>query len=762
MHKPVKNVSSARSAEDGSIFTVLLGGIAMIGLISIALFQMMSGPLTAASDITQQNLIKAQLLTNSRIAIVDAAKQSANGDCDNDSYIEPRPWRDPADGTTKPTNGGVIPLEMGAPTTDPWGTEYGYCVWDVGPHSADPACGGGTGMLVGATDPHIGEGQTLTVLSIISAGPDKTFETTCNDYVDDTTDLITTAGDDIVQRFSYGEAKSTASSLWSLKSGDLDTAEIDKNIEVGENISMDTSTGLVQASAITTGSNITAGGGVELGDQTTAPDGICTASTAGTMRYNTITNTVELCLNDGTWGGLGSSGGSVSWPLLAPDGTSDNPSYGFENFSKSGLYHDSFGPIFNTTADKATLGPATGDVFQMISAGGVQVGATTSTCDDTIEGTLRYDSTDKIFEVCNGSIWTNFPPLKHFISIGSGNLHGCGVRADNSGWCWGGNDDGQVGIGNTDKEWFPAEVEGSISWSRIKAGNHHSCGIALNGQIYCWGNGENGEIGNGNTVDQLVPAAISSTDSFTDITVGNAFACGIKNNATAWCWGDNYSGKLGNGDSTDRPTPVEVSGSSSWKSISGGYHHTCGIKTDDTLWCWGRGYYGQLGNNDPGENHPTPQPVSGGDAWNQVSAGRDHTCGIKTDGSAWCWGEGDEGRLGNNDPGPNHPTPQPVSGGDTWIDIQAALSHTCGLQSDGTAWCWGSGYAGKLGTGNHTDQPIPTAVVGGYTWKNISSTVATTCGIQTDDSAWCWGYGYGRMGAYPVGGSSTPVKVVID
>ena len=762
MQKPVTNLSSARSAENGSIFTVLLGGIAMIGLISIALFQMMSGPLTAASKITQQNLIKAQLLTNSRIAIVDAAKQSANGDCDSDSYIEPRPWRNPADGTTKPANGGVIPLTMGAPITDPWSTEYGYCVWDVGPNYADPACGGGTGMLDGADDPHIGEGQTLTVLSIISAGPNQTFETTCNDYVDASTDLITTSGDDIVQRFSYGEAKSTASSLWTLKSGDVDTAEINKDIEVGSNISMDTGAGLVQASAVTTGNDITAGGGVELGDQTTATDASCTTSTAGTMRYNALNYIVELCLNDGTWGGLGSSGGTISWPLLAPDGTAGNPSYGFENFSGAGMYHDAFGPIFNTTADKVTLGPASGSVFQMISAGGLQVGTTTGTCNNTTEGTLRYDSTDKIFEVCNGSNWANFPPLKHFISIDAGYLHGCGVRADNSGWCWGGNDDGQVGIGNRSKENFPVEILGSISWSHIEAGHVHSCGIALNKKVYCWGNGENGEIGNGNTVDQLQPVAISSTDNFTDITIGNSFACGIKTDDSLWCWGDNYAGKLGNGDNTDRSNPTEVSGSSSWKSISGGSgHHTCGIKTDDSLWCWGSGYSGQLGNNDTGSSYSTPQAVSGGDTWSQVSAGRRHTCGIKSDGTAWCWGEGDEGKLGNNDPSSNYPTPQAVSGGGTWIDIKAALSHTCGIKSDGTAWCWGDGGAGYLGTGNNTDQSVPTAVVGGYTWKDISGRGSTTIGLQTDGSAWGWGYG-GRLGAYPTGSTSVPIKVVID
>jgi hypothetical protein len=124
--------------ENGSIFTVLLGGIAMVALISLAAYQLMSGPLASASRLTQNNMVNTQLPSIGHIAIMDAANI---GDCDADGYTEARPWR-AATGPVVPGNGGLIPLAMGAPTLDPWGTEYGYCTWDIGPTSADAGCGG--------------------------------------------------------------------------------------------------------------------------------------------------------------------------------------------------------------------------------------------------------------------------------------------------------------------------------------------------------------------------------------------------------------------------------------------------------------------------------------------------------------------------------------------------------------------------------------------------------------------------------------------
>ena len=129
--------------------------------------------------------------------------------CDGDSYIELPPYR-----TTignKPINGGLFPNDNGIMTyVDLWGSEYGYCVWDSGAKSRAVGCGGTTSNRLKGAD-HPAPDQTEFVL--ISAGPDHIFQTTCNDYRDPNTDVITPIGDDIIMRYTYANVTNVASKM---------------------------------------------------------------------------------------------------------------------------------------------------------------------------------------------------------------------------------------------------------------------------------------------------------------------------------------------------------------------------------------------------------------------------------------------------------------------------------------------------------------------------------------------------------------------
>lgn len=292
-------------SEKGSVFTVLMVGLGMAATLSVVTYQILSGPVASVARVTQHNLAKNQMITINRIALMDAVLQASNGDCDADGYIEPRAWRTTTG--AKPTNGGLLPLAMGAPTSDPWMSDYGYCVWDVGTLSAQAGCGGATGRLDGADNPVSGSAKALTVMAVISAGPDRVFQTTCNAYVDANTDLIaTTAGsDDLVQRYTYAEAAASGGGegLWFLKSGDPNTAQISRNIEVGGG-------GLVQATAVTTTGKIIAGDGLRVGTDTDVTDGECIDTNKGLMRYKAATNVVQFCAGTTLgWVDAGASGG---------------------------------------------------------------------------------------------------------------------------------------------------------------------------------------------------------------------------------------------------------------------------------------------------------------------------------------------------------------------------------------------------------------------------------------------------------------------
>lgn len=196
---------------------MLLGGIALTALLSFAIFQTISGPIKTMVKVTNDTMTDVQIHTSTRGMVMNLVNNDT-GDCDSDGSLEFPVWRDPS-GANAPTNGGLIPTDQGVPTTDVWGSDFGYCVWDVGSTSDDATCGGpSANRLDGTNDATTGNYETQTAIAVISAGPNRQFETTCNAYVDGTTDLISKAAtsDDRVYRFSHEEvAAAVGQGLWS-------------------------------------------------------------------------------------------------------------------------------------------------------------------------------------------------------------------------------------------------------------------------------------------------------------------------------------------------------------------------------------------------------------------------------------------------------------------------------------------------------------------------------------------------------------------
>lgn len=293
------------SSQQGSVFTILLAAVGLTAVLSTTMYQVLTGPVATTSRITKKSIADTQMLSASKLIIVDAANQPASGDCDNDTFIEPREWRT-GDG---PVGGGLIPLEIGAPVTDPWGTDYGYCVWDVGAARKDALCGGTAARrLIGTDNPTTGSGISQTVVAIISAGPDRIFQSSCRDYLNGTTDVIIADGDDIIMRYSYAEAATATSSLWQLKVDDPGTATIGRDLEVGDGAT----TGIIQALALNTIDKVIAGGGLQLGDENAIGAGACTISTVGLMRFNSATGGIEICNVAEEWAAVTGGGGGAS------------------------------------------------------------------------------------------------------------------------------------------------------------------------------------------------------------------------------------------------------------------------------------------------------------------------------------------------------------------------------------------------------------------------------------------------------------------
>jgi alpha-tubulin suppressor-like RCC1 family protein len=313
----------------------------------------------------------------------------------------------------------------------------------------------------------------------------------------------------------------------------------------------------------------------------------------------------------------------------------------------------------------------------------------------------------------------------NFSSIGTGWDFSCGIALDGAAYCWGSGSVGKLGHNATTNSLVPVAVEvptgGSVlRFSSLSVGWSHTCGIALDTAAYCWGFGGSGRLGQGAITNSLVPVAVWGGLGWVSIAAGGNFSCGISASAAAYCWGVGTSGQLGIGGSTaSQLTPTAVHGSLSFSSISTGSNHVCGVGTTGAAYCWGAGSNGKLGNSGTtGTGSPVAvvAPTGGNTlSFSRLAAGGSFTCGITVEGSAYCWGYGGNGQLGDGTTTTTQTTPVLVSGGLVWSNISAGNNHICAMTSSGTAHCWGNGADGRIGNNSFVSLRVPNQVNSGFT-----------------------------------------------
>ncbi len=232
---------SRSSSEKGNIFFTLFGAVAVVGILGTAIMATMRGPLTTMVEVNRREQAKTEMNLASRLITIESAAQALSGDCDGDGFVEPLEWSDPG-AADAPTNGGFLPATITTQRQDPWGTNYGYCSWDAGVTTGDVACGAAALRLDGDGT----GGQSYPIIVMISAGPDQTFGTTCNDNGGG----VTRTGDDIVTEIDYQGATAQAGGLWSLSTITPNTAEIAKDLNVTGGASFSGTLNLATASAL--------------------------------------------------------------------------------------------------------------------------------------------------------------------------------------------------------------------------------------------------------------------------------------------------------------------------------------------------------------------------------------------------------------------------------------------------------------------------------------------------------------------------------
>jgi alpha-tubulin suppressor-like RCC1 family protein len=353
-------------------------------------------------------------------------------------------------------------------------------------------------------------------------------------------------------------------------------------------------------------------------------------------------------------------------------------------------------------------------------------------------------------------------------AIATGFYHTCALKIDGKVYCWGYNDEGQIGSGTLNAIYSsPTQVPLMNAISAIATGSTHSCAVDFNGNAYCWGSGAYGQLGNGSsgaTVFSIAPVPVTVQSGIKSMTAGAGHTCAIKTNNEVVCWGANGAGQLGNGTNVDSKMSVAVNNLGPVTAISAGGAHTCALKVNGDIACWGDNTSGQFGTGTTvNSNVPVVLTIAGGVTAISAASPK-HVCALKTNGDVTCWGDGSVGQLGTGTTANSliPSTPPAVIGG--FKAISDGLLHTCAIKANADVACWGSNTYGALGNGTNLNSSVPVTVQLSGGVKSLSTGFGQhTCAIRTDGSTVCWGgsnNSFGQLGNGTNGASNVPVAVV--
>lgn len=363
------------------------------------------------------------------------------------------------------------------------------------------------------------------------------------------------------------------------------------------------------------------------------------------------------------------------------------------------------------------------------------------------------------------------------VAVGAG--HACALFADATVACWGHDYKPYAsypGVGEAVlASSTPVPIRGATGIVELRAAEMHTCGRKMDGTLWCWGHNENGQLGDGTTTHSTVAVQVAGLTNVTLFDGGRRHTCALGTyNATApglWCWGRGGEsahnatgavGKLGNNSSSDSKVPVRVDLSAAAaqgqtvKALSTGSYHSCMVMSDDTTWCWGRNANGELGN---GTTTPSKVPVQvsyagitipSGVTVDQVSCSdgrgkQNSTCILLSNGTVYCWGANAHGELGDGGTvartAPSTPVNLAALGAVKIVQLAAAQYAKCARSDDGGVWCWGENRNGILGINNGSvvtqATPVKANVLSTATRLDMSHRLA--CAIDSANQLFCWG-----------------------
>lgn len=295
-----------------------------------------------------------------------------------------------------------------------------------------------------------------------------------------------------------------------------------------------------------------------------------------------------------------------------------------------------------------------------------------------------------------------------------------------------------------------AAANATAAMPTLAAGASHSCGLADSGAVYCWGDNSFGQLGDGGTATTALPVKVVGLPiAASGIAAGRDSTCAMLEDRSVWCWGANGVGQLGRGTvdlpaAVAHPVPEPVVGVGNAARISGVDRTYCITAYDQMARCWGENDQGEIGNPAAGSPQVLPIEVAGLTNVRAVSTGLNHSCAMLNDGTARCWGDNANGVLGDGTTNQSN-VPVTVGGLTIGATIYAGGSSTCATVGVGTAKCWGA--AGLVGDGTGSASLTPRDVPGIAGAPMLGGSALNNCAVNGGQTLACWGSNPGNGAA---------------
>lgn len=343
------------------------------------------------------------------------------------------------------------------------------------------------------------------------------------------------------------------------------------------------------------------------------------------------------------------------------------------------------------------------------------------------------------------------------LSLGE-SLHQCGIAAGGLLYCWGENDDGQLGDNTGRPSEVPVAVTVNETFQQVVTGegsvgeplrrqtphaalraNHpsnpnddYTCALTTEGEVFCWGGNDAGQLGIGTRSPNRSPSRVQLPPGvYTSLSSNLGGVCAVEQGGDAYCWGANFEGRLGLGHRDLLQTvPARVVADFPWERIALSDDRACGEREGGQVYCWGA--RPEWLGTDVDTATAQPLPVQNAPLMHSVTVSGWHQCGITSDQVAHCWGS--NFNIGFETTDTLVPYPTPIGTQPTFLTLYSIFKPTFGLATDGRGYWWGPP---PHASGGGPD--VPEALIGDLVLSAIGTHEGGPCGIEEGTAAvFCW------------------------